>query len=49
MPGTGGYHVGWTTGRYAQEIIEVALEGGVCFFDTAESYSKGRSEERYGK
>jgi predicted aldo/keto reductase-like oxidoreductase len=25
------------------------LEGGVRFFDTAESYSKGISEERYGK
>ncbi len=49
MLGTGGYHVGWTTERDAQEVIEAALEGGVRFFDTAESYSKGRSEERYGK
>ncbi|MCF6331889.1 MAG: aldo/keto reductase [Draconibacterium sp.] len=49
MLGTGGYHVGWTTERDAQEVIEAALEGGVRFFDTAESYSKGTSEERYGK
>jgi len=49
MLGTGGYHVGWTTERDAQEVIEASLEGGVRFFDTAESYSKGISEERYGK
>lgn len=49
MLGTGGYHVGWTTERDAQEVIEAALDGGVRFFDTAESYSKGISEERYGK
>jgi len=49
MLGTGGFHVGWTTERDAQEIIETALEGGVRFFDTAESYSNGLSEERYGK
>ncbi len=49
MLGTGGYHIGWTTERDAQEVIEASLEGGVRFFDTAESYSKGTSEERYGK
>jgi len=49
MLGTGGYHVGWTTERDAQEIIEASLEGGVRFFDTAESYGKGTSETRYGK
>jgi aryl-alcohol dehydrogenase-like predicted oxidoreductase len=49
MLGTGGYHIGWTTERDAQEVIEASLEGGVRFFDTAESYSSGRSEERYGK
>jgi predicted aldo/keto reductase-like oxidoreductase len=49
MLGTGGFHVGWTTEKDAQEVIEAALEGGVRFFDTAESYSKGISEERYGK
>lgn len=49
MLGTGGFHVGWTTERDAQEVIEASLEGGVRFFDTAESYSRGVSEERYGK
>ena len=49
MLGTGGYHVGWTTERDAQEIIEASMEGGVRFFDTAESYGNGKSEERYGK
>ena len=32
MLGTGGYHVGWTTERDAQEVVEAALEGGVRFF-----------------
>lgn len=49
MLGTGGYHVGWTTERDAQEVVEAALEGGVRFFDTAESYADGTSETRYGK
>jgi len=49
MLGTGGYHVGWTTERDAQEVIEDSLEGGVRFFDTAESYANGTSEIRYGK
>jgi aryl-alcohol dehydrogenase-like predicted oxidoreductase len=49
MLGAGGYHVGWTTERDAQEVIEAALEGGVRFFDTAESYANGTSEIRYGK
>ena len=49
MLGTGGYHVGWTTERDAQEVIEASMEGGVRFFDTAESYGQGKSEERYGK
>ena len=49
MLGCGGYHIGWTTERDAQEVIEAALEGGVRFFDTAESYGEGMSETRYGK
>lgn len=49
MLGTGGYHIGWSTERDAQEVIEASLEGGVRFFDTAESYVSGVSEERYGK
>jgi predicted aldo/keto reductase-like oxidoreductase len=34
MLGVGGYHIGWTTERDAQEVIETALEGGIRFFDT---------------
>ena len=49
MLGLGGYHVGWTTERDAEEVIEAALAGGVRFFDTAESYQKGESERRYGR
>ncbi len=49
MLGLGGYHVGWTTERDAQETIEAALEGGIRFFDSAESYGPHTSEERYGK
>jgi len=49
MLGLGGYHVGWTTEHDAQAVIEKAIEGGIRFFDTAESYDKGGSETRYGK
>jgi len=49
MLGVGGYHVGWTTEKDAQAVIEAALEGGVRFFDSAESYGPHTSEIRYGK
>lgn len=50
MLGVGGWHIGGKmTEREAQAVIEVALSGGVRFFDTAESYQKGESERRYGK
>ncbi len=49
MLGLGGFHVGWTTERDAQAVIEKAIAGGIRFFDTAESYDKGGSETRYGK
>ena len=49
MLGVGGYHVGWTTEKEAQEVIETALEGGIRFFDSAESYGPHTSEIRYGK
>jgi aryl-alcohol dehydrogenase-like predicted oxidoreductase len=49
MLGVGGYHIGWTTEKDAQEVIETAIEGGIRFFDTAHSYGNGTSEERYGK
>ncbi len=49
MLGVGGYHVGWTTEKDAQAVIEAAIEGGIRFFDTAESYGPHTSEIRYGK
>ncbi len=49
MLGLGGYHIGWTTERNAQETIETALQGGIRFFDNAESYGPHTSEIRYGK
>lgn len=49
MLGVGGYHIGWTTEKDAQNVIETAIEGGVRFFDTAEAYDNGGSETRYGK
>ena len=48
--GLGGFHVGWPEHEaQVQAVIEKALEVGIRFFDNAESYGKGRSEERYGK
>jgi uncharacterized protein len=47
--GLGGFHVGWTSEALAQATIEAAIEEGVRFFDTAESYGPHTSEERYGK
>jgi aryl-alcohol dehydrogenase-like predicted oxidoreductase len=49
MLGVGGYHVGWTSEKDAQEVIETAINGGIRFFDTAHNYGNGTSEERYGK
>ena len=49
MLGLGGYHAGVNPGREAQELIEKAMEGGIRFFDTAESYQDGGSEIVYGK
>jgi uncharacterized protein len=49
MLGLGGYHIGWTTEKDAEETIEAALEGGIRFFDSAESYGPHTSEIRYGK
>ena len=48
--GLGGYHIGWVDDeKTVRATIEAALEEGVRFFDNAESYGQGRSEERYGK
>jgi aryl-alcohol dehydrogenase-like predicted oxidoreductase len=47
--GVGGAHLGDTTERDAQEVVETALAEGIRFFDTANMYGDGRSEERLGK
>jgi hypothetical protein len=31
MLGVGGYHIGWTTEKDAQKVIEAAMEGGIRF------------------
>ena len=49
MLGAGGWHLGAMSERDAQETIEIALQSGVRFFDTAESYQSGGSEKRMGK
>ncbi|MDR4507186.1 MAG: aldo/keto reductase [Candidatus Brocadiaceae bacterium] len=49
MLGVGGWHIGRMSERDAQATIEVALEGGVRFFDTAETYQSGDSERYFGK
>ena len=49
MLGVGGAHVGRANDKTAQEIIETAIEGGIRFFDNAESYSRGGAETKYGK
>ncbi len=49
MLGIGGYHIHWTTEDDARQVIMTALENGIRFFDTAESYGPEVSEIRYGK
>ena len=49
MLGVGGAHLGELSERDAQATIEIALQGGVRFFDTAELYQSGGSETRMGK
>lgn len=47
--GLGGHHVGLAgSERAARELVDCALEEGIRFFDTAESYGNGRSEEWLG-
>ncbi|WP_194774662.1 aldo/keto reductase [Pararhodonellum marinum] len=48
MLGMGGAHIARMSEKEAQKTIETALEGGVRFFDNAESYGGGLSEKRYG-
>lgn len=49
MLGVGGGHVGSLDDSAAERQIQTALEEGVRFFDTAESYSGGRSERYFGR
>lgn len=49
MLGVGGWHIGRMSEREAQATIEAALEGGVRFFDSAESYQDGGSERHLGR
>ena len=49
MLGLGGAHIGdMASDAMAQKTIETAMAGGIRYFDTASSYSGGRSETRYG-
>lgn len=49
MLGLGGWHIGEMDEKEAQKTLDVALEGGLRFFDSAESYQNGGSETRLGK
>lgn len=49
MLGVGGWHIGEMEEAEAQKTLETALEGGIRFFDSAESYQTGGSESRLGK
>jgi len=41
--------IGATGTAGAQQIVDKAIDAGVNFFDTANGYSAGRSEEMLGK
>ncbi|MEX2566654.1 MAG: aldo/keto reductase [Cyclobacteriaceae bacterium] len=49
MLGLGGAHIARMAEAEAQKTIEAALEGGIRFFDNAESYGNGTGERRYGQ
>jgi predicted aldo/keto reductase-like oxidoreductase len=49
MLGLGGFHLGGMDEKNAEKTIEMAIAGGIRFFDNAESYQNGKSEEWYGK
>lgn len=50
MLGLGGAHVGsMSSDAVAQKTIETAMAGGIRYFETAASYSGGRSKERFGQ
>src|ERR1035441_2760642 len=41
--------IGEVEQKEADELVNIAIEGGINFFDTADVYSEGRSEEILGK
>jgi RHS repeat-associated protein len=47
--GQGFHGIGVVAQEQADEMVRVALEAGVNFFDTADVYSQGQSEEILGK
>lgn len=47
--GLGGWHLGRMNERDAQQTVEASLAGGIRFFDSAESYQDGGSEEYLGR
>ena len=49
MLGIGGWHIGRMSERDAEEAIELSIEQGVRFFDSAEQYQTGGSERYLGK
>tara|TARA_R110002124_G_scaffold287328_8_gene473047 strand:+ start:7356 stop:8378 length:1023 start_codon:yes stop_codon:yes gene_type:complete len=49
MLGLGGAHIARMKESEAERTIERALEGGIRFFDNAESYGGGTGERRYGQ
>ena len=50
VAGLGCNNFGWRIdGSTAREVVHAALDAGVTFFDTAEMYGSGRSEEYLGK
>ena len=49
MLGVGGFHIHWTTEMDARRVITTAINNGVRFFDTAESYGPEVSEIRFGR
>jgi aryl-alcohol dehydrogenase-like predicted oxidoreductase len=42
-------NIGQVEQKEANELVSTAIEGGINFFDTADVYSEGRSEEILGK
>ena len=50
MLGMGGFHIGCAMSeKEAEKTVEVAMEGGVRFFDCAQAYCEGNTERRLGK